>query len=443
MKTYTLNGMRPGRGARVLLVAITAMLIMGCDGLLDVPTDVVTPEATANASGAEALRLAAMNRLGQTLAGTATGATGLISVSGLLADEFVVTSARPGLEAIDRRIVDDVSEETYATSQFQRLSQTRTFTRQAIEGLQRYAPQRTASISQMYAARAFAEILLAEHFCSGIPLSEIEEGRPVHGEALTNQQVFSAALAKADSAIVLATGDERMLNMARIARARALLNLGQHDAAASTVNAVPTDFVYNLEYSASATALNNGLTTWFNQARIFSIADQKGENGLDFIAADDPRLPWTFAGIGQDGRHDVWVPTQWASAGAPIALATGIEARLIHAEALLRAGDGPGALAILNDLRARVDGLTPLADAGSQTAREDQLFRERAFWLFGTAHRLGDLRRLVRQYNRDQATIFPVGDYFKGGNFGSEVTLPIPRSEANNPNSTGCLSREA
>jgi starch-binding outer membrane protein, SusD/RagB family len=443
MMTQTLNGERPGRSARILLAAATALLITGCDALLDVRTDVVTPEATANASGAEALRLAAMNRLGQTLAGTGTGATGLITVSGLLADEFIVTSARPGLEAIDQRIVDEVNEETYATSQFQRLSQTRTFTRQAIEGLRAYAPQRTASLAQMYAARAFAEILLAETFCSGIPLSEIDEGRPVHGEPLTNQQVFTVALSRADSAITLASGDDRMLNLARIARARALINLGDHAAAASTVSGVPTAFVYNLEYSAAAGALNNGLTVWLNQARIFSIANEKGGNGLDFITANDPRLPWTFAGIGQDGRHDVWVPSQYASAAAPIALATGIEARLIQAEALLHGGDGPGALAILNDLRATVPGLDPLADAGSQNAREDQLFRERAFWLFGTAHRLGDLRRLVRQYDRDQAAVFPVGEYFKGGNFGSEVTLPIPRSEANNPQSAGCISRGA
>jgi len=443
MKAIIIQGKKPRRGTPITLALIAALLTTGCDGLLDVPTDVVTPEATGNAAGAEALRLAAANRLAQTLAGTSGGATGLITVSGLLADEFIVTSPRAGLEAIDSRIVDANNEETYATSQFTRLSQTRLFTRQAIEGLQAYSPQRAVSIAQMFASRAYAEILLGEAFCSGIPLSEVVDGRPVHGEPLTNEQVFTQALANADSALALAAGSETMLNLARVARGRALLNLGRFADAAAAVSAVPVTFVYNLEFSTSAGALNNGLTTWLNQARIFSVADNKGTNGLDYVSATDPRVVVVLGGIGQDGRHDAWVPTQFASADAPITLASGIEARLIEAEVLLREGDATAARNILNDLRATVPGLEPLADAGTPAARVDQLFRERAFWLFATTARLGDLRRLVRQYDRDQATVFPVGEYFKGGSFGAEVTLPIPQTEANNPLSTGCISRDA
>jgi starch-binding outer membrane protein, SusD/RagB family len=444
MKIHVFHGMGLRRVKRILLAAVTGLVLTGCDlELLDVPMDVVTPEATAGQTGAEALRLAAINRLGQTMTGTYTGATGLIEVSGLLADEFIVTSPRPGLEAIDSRVVDENNEQTYATAQFQRLSQTRTFTQQAIEGLQRYAPDRRANIAQMFAARAFAEILLAEHFCSGITLSEIVEGRAVYGEPLTTEEVFRVGLAHADSAVALTSGNDPISSLARVTRARALLNLGQFAEAASAVSAVPVDFVYHLEYSASATALYNGVYVWVNMARIFSIADNKGNNGLDFISAADPRLQVTLAGIGQDGRHNVWVANKYASPGAPVVLASGIEARLIQAEALLRGGDAPGALTILNNLRSRVSGLDPLTDAGSSTAREEQLFRERAFWLFGTASRLGDLRRLVRQYNRDQATVFPVGEYFKGGVFGSEVTLPMPLTEGNNPHYKGCISRGA
>ena len=79
------------------------------------------------------------------------------------------------------------------------------------------------------------------------------------------------------------------------------------------------------------------------------------------------------------------------------------------------------------------------------------MFRERAFWLYLTGHRLADLRRLVRQYNRSVDEVFPGGGgapYVidgndKGGNFGSDVNLPVPFSETNNPNFQDCLNRDA
>jgi hypothetical protein len=64
----------------------------------------------------------------------------------------------------------------------------------------------------------------------------------------------------------------------------------------------------------------------------------------------------------------------------------------------------------------------------------DQLFKERAYWLFLTSHRLGDLRRLVTQYNRGTETVFPTGTYHKSGTYGTDVNSPVPQAEENNPN---------
>ena len=90
--------------------------------------------------------------------------------------------------------------------------------------------------------------------------------------------------------------------------------------------------------------------------------------------------------------------------------------------------------------------LPPLADPGTQTAREDLLFRERAFWLWSTAHRLADLRRLVRPvteggFGRAENTVFPNGPYYKGGVYGTDKFLVIPLAEQNNPQFHGCLDR--
>jgi hypothetical protein len=76
-------------------------------------------------------------------------------------------------------------------------------------------------------------------------------------------------------------------------------------------------------------------------------------------------------------------------------------------------------------------------------ARTNLLFRERAFWLWGTAHRLGDLRRLIRQYSRAQNTVFPTGEYHKGGEYGTDVNFPVSSDERNNPKFTGCIDRDA
>jgi len=71
------------------------------------------------------------------------------------------------------------------------------------------------------------------------------------------------------------------------------------------------------------------------------------------------------------------------------------------------------------------------------------MFRERAFWMFGTGHRLGDLRRLIRQYGRTAETIFPTGAYPKGGNYSTDVNIPLSADEANNPHFAGCTDRNA
>jgi starch-binding outer membrane protein, SusD/RagB family len=87
--------------------------------------------------------------------------------------------------------------------------------------------------------------------------------------------------------------------------------------------------------------------------------------------------------------------------------------------------------------------LAPLAPAATPTDQVNQLFKERAYWLFLTAHRLGDMRRLARPttapatdvagYGRGNEAVFPTGTYHKSGTYGTDVNSPIPQAEDNNP----------
>jgi hypothetical protein len=132
-------------------------------------------------------------------------------------------------------------------------------------------------------------------------------------------------------------------------------------------------------------------------------------------------------------------------------MVSGIDARMIEAEGRLNASDIPGMMAILNALRAappkigtfQPAAMTALADPANIADATTLFFREKAFWTFGRGQRLGDLRRLVRQYGRTQDQVFPSGQQYKGVSYGSDVNFPVPDGERVNPQFNGCIDRNA
>ena len=84
--------------------------------------------------------------------------------------------------------------------------------------------------------------------------------------------------------------------------------------------------------------------------------------------------------------------------------------------------------------------------SATQRLAEDLYFREKAFWTFSRGQRLGDLRRQIRKYGRTQDQVFPVGDHYRGGKYGTDVNLPVPQAEENNPvleSRPACIDRNA
>ena len=82
---------------------------------------------------------------------------------------------------------------------------------------------------------------------------------------------------------------------------------------------------------------------------------------------------------------------------------------------------------------------------GLVAAAIDLYFRETAFWQFSRGTRLGNLRRLIRQYGRTQDRVFPTGTFFKNGNppYGTDVNFPVTSDENPNPKFHGCIDRNA
>jgi hypothetical protein len=167
----------------------------------------------------------------------------------------------------------------------------------------------------------------------------------------------------------------------------------------------------------------------------FTVSDREG-GGLNFRSANDPRVPVFFEGdLGFDNSTPLYEQAKYPSRDADMELATGVEARLIEAEAALQAGSPGTFISILNALRADVSGLGALTDPGNDAARQDLLFRERAFWMYASGHRLGDFRRLVSQYGRSVNSVYPNGAYpgLEGGDYGNTVVFPVPFDEEQNP----------
>jgi starch-binding outer membrane protein, SusD/RagB family len=418
--------------------------------LLDVTTpDQITPDKAGSAVGAAALRASAIGNFAAFYGGDYGGSFHGISItSGMLTDE--IESARGGTEHLDSRAQNEGVQPLSTTWAF--VGQSSTQTVRAIKALKEFALEGTATekatkatqIGHLYALQGFAYVLLAENYCSGIPIANADDLNP-KTDLLTTAQMLTRALAYFDTAATTlgtTTADQPFRNAVAVGRGRTLLDQGKYDEAAAAVAAVPTTFSFAVTYSA--TSVVNAIYDWMNGTLNYAPADKEGVNGLDFISARDPRVTVirNAAGVptpraGQDGAIH-FTQTVFPTANSPMTLASGVEARLIEAEAALRKADAATYLAKLNDARTTVTGLTPLADPGSAVARQDLLFRERGFWFWGTAHRLGDLRRLVKSYGRNAETVYPTGPYFKGGAYGTDLVLIPAQAEKNNPDFTGC-----
>lgn len=441
--------------AAAALVAAAAAAGCGRDRLLDVETpDQITPEQANSPTGANALRVAAIGNFAYFYGGDYGGSFhGLNISSGLLSDEM--ESARGGTEHLDSRAQNEALQplgNTWAS-----VGQAHTQIIRAVGALREFAPEATAAeratkatqIAQLYALHGMLYVLVGENYCNGVPFATANDEEP-DTESLSNVALFNLAIAQFDSAGTAAgttAADAAIRNLVAVGRGRTLVNLARLPDAAAAVTAVPTNFVYSIEYSQ--TTVVNAVYDWMNATLNYAPADREGTNGLPFVSANDPRVtvirgttgaPTPRAG--QDGINH-FTQTVFSRGDSPVPLATGVEARLIEAEAALATSDAAAFLARVNAARATRTDLPALTDPGAAPARLDLLFRERAFWFWGTAHRVGDLRRLVRQYNRPAASVWPTGAYFKGGTFGTDVTLIPSQAEKNNPDFTACTDRNA
>jgi hypothetical protein len=460
--------------ASVAAAILAPAMLVGCgfkDDLLEPQQPgIISPDviASAGATGAQALYVGALGAFKDwTGGGGNTNSQNLWMYSDLMTDVWKVSDTFEQRINMDRRVVQDNDAEV--SGRYSTATQSRGFYRDAMAPLREFRPTEPEKEGEMYFLLGYTEMNMSEVFCNGIPFSETVAGQVIYAEPVTNQEGFAMAITHFDSAIALASGTGalavKVRTAAQIAKARTLVNMGQFAAAAAVVTGINTNYQYTLTYS-QPTQDNTIWTTNFSSAGTAryvvgdSVAMVNGvetriRNAIPFASANDPRIPVTGAwnnasSTGFDGSTPYVRQRIWDERDDPIVVASGIDARLIEAEAALNANDIPGMMTILNGIRTTsrtlgehvVPAMAALATPATQAAATDLLFREKAFWQFARGTRLGDLRRLMRQYSRAEDAVFPEGGFHKTPfEFGNDVNLPITDNERSNPLFTGCIDR--
>jgi len=491
---------RPRRFIRLAHGALLALgwMTLGCHDLTNQPLPAGTfdPGTVKNAAGARKMAVAARAQFQFAL-------VNFIPAVGLLTDELQANTRGTTLPnnafpdatvAVDARILPPgatgigglFSDQVYTT-----LQQLRAIDNQALGALLTYDADSSAHLrGELYAQEGYAEVMLADLFCSGVPLSTSDFQKDfTYKPSSTTQQVYQHAIVLFDSAVTLAGDSTAIVNFAKIGKARAQLALGSYVDAVQTVNGIPTAFAYTqpiftCQFVAQPCFVS-GVQAILNLASIGSMSDREGGVGLSYRSSYDPRTAPLSDPIETVNGNAVWFPAKYTLGGvSAIVVASGIEVQLLTAEADV-ASNGTQWLTILNALRTTgsydavdtvvvsvtpnptnpavsdttfrydtawapgsggVGHLGPLQDPGTAAARIDLVFRERAFWLYLTGSREGDLRRLIHTYHRSKSSIYPSGRYPGVGNYGDNADAPVPsvgpNSESPNPYFKGCLSRD-
>jgi starch-binding outer membrane protein, SusD/RagB family len=481
-----MNHISGGTGSRalprLLIASALALSVVGCntDKLVQVedPSQ-LKPEAISTAAAVPAVVNGAIREFNAGYSGL--GDDAFISASGVISDEFVWGDSFVTRNAADRRTLQPAQLGNITDAAFSRLEQSRMLANRALAAIDKFESELDSpdqDRTDLHATVGYVYVTMSEGWCGSVPFSnlptegDIDPNAIEYGTPQTTAQMNDSAVAEFDLALASDPNNE----LAMVGKGRALLNLGLYDEAEAAVAGVGDTFVHLIEHSVNTSAENNSIASLIDNGR-YSIANNEGgltatgavlppdkdssasatsAEGLAFRAAHDPRIPYVKKGSCFTSSRTCWTLENYPNFDADVPIASGVEARLIEAEAAMNRGDGATMIAKLNELRAQVasllpllypsqrqvfpeptagaPSLPPLVDPVTPDARRNLLFSERAFWLYATGHRQGDLRRLVRNYGLPSSSVFPSGPYFRGSNYGNDVAYPVPFNEENNPN---------
>ena len=399
-------------------VIVLCWVLAACDSLLEVELPTRVP--------AEALDDPAMAAVlvGGAVADFECAYANYVAATGLLTDELIISTEFIAPTSWDLRAItpDNGNLGTagcnaFGFGLFQPLSTARFQADDAHSRIEAFPdgdiPGKAGLLASASAHAGYGLTLLGEGFCRAA-VDQSAALQPQEVLAMAEQR-FNVAVQEAQSA-----GDQELLGMARVGRARVRLNLGDLAGAASDARDIPEGFVKMSTYSSANARREN--TLWvYNHRDIMMSVDPRFR---DLAVGDmpDPRVPVRDANrVGHDGVTELWLQLKYPEVGSPIRLASWEEAQLIIAEA----EGGQSAVEAINNVRA-LHGLPPFTGSASDEIQAEVLeARKRSLYLEG--HRLNDMLR--------HGLEFDSGLNHKGVPFGSTTCLPLPEAEIlSNPN---------
>jgi hypothetical protein len=299
-----------------------------------------------------------------------------------------------------------------------------------------------AALALLYVG--YSNRLLGEHVCTTV----------IDGSA---PQPFTIHFARAESAftqalaIAQAQKNVQYQNAALAGRASVRVWKGDWAGAAADAALVPATFSYAASYNlVDANQYNSVQYATSSTAGHRNFSQYNTFYGDNYDQFKDPRTPYIKypdipfkVGLGSlpdlgDGKGAVgavpyYQQQKYLTPSDPIRLSSGREMMLVVAESKLRAGDWPGALAIINQIRATVGVPARQATTDIQTWTWLKLEKLIELWLEGRA--VGERRRWNGE-GADTAAPGPLpANLNMTDRFGKNDCWPISLAEATtNPN---------
>ena len=414
---------------RSTLVAVALVGLTACNSILDVENPGSVPaEVLADPTLAPALAAAATQTL-------QCGVIQYAATAGMLSGEYLNSNGFVDNHPWEWRGIQEIKaapgncnygRATTAMGFYTPLQQARFQLEDAFKRMDAFTdaqvPNRALLLAQMRAYVGYADLLLGEGMC---------EMTMDNGPKMTRAEVFAAAEARFTDAITRATAvnDASLLNMARVGRARARLDLRNLPGAASDAILVPSGFVRNAEFTEGGAAQReNRIYNLTIRNEYLSVAipyRNLSVNGVSGTVAD-PRVRVKDAGKkANDGVTPLFQQQKFIAqtGGTSHPIASWNEAQLIYAEAV----GGQQGFDALNAVRTANGVPTLTGPAPTGQAFTDLVLEERRRQLFSEGQRYGDMLR----YNLP----FVKGVTLKGNTYSDLTCVPLPDVETrNNPN---------
>lgn len=382
--------------------------------------------------------------------------------SGLFTDEFILAGTFPTRFQVDERRIQ-FTNTTINSDVYELMHRSRFSADNLVAGAQSLVGDAEVDqdlvqvgIANGQYAGAYIRMLFAEMYCESIFGGNNEEdpsfeSAPVGPDARMQDAV---SLFQSAQATATATGLSNLAQAARVGEARAQLFLANYSAAAAAAAAVDADLEFMSEYSSNTPAQYNEVYAFTyadtetlrwtvgdgsaasRQNEAWPFFDEWASLGLiepdpnqttfqSFDSSVPEKIQMIYPSPGPLGNPQS--PPTAAGQGSPMFFATGFEADIIEAEALYRSGDLDGAAALINSRLTTGDNphgksFQPVAFTGAFAADIAEIGRAYAAGTWLTGHRLGFVRRILRN---DGVDLFPEKP-------GSDTAFPMMKQEVDN-----------